>query len=205
MRIVRWATYLWPGLPQLWFDGAWSGLALSVGFSLLLNLLLVASLVCEELLEPAVLRFGWLALGLAWASSLVLMGWGEKSRTIQQQSPTQEDLFRRALTEYLRGAWFEAESLCGQVVANHPRDVDARLMLATLLRRTKRYADAQIQLAQLERIESASKWQAEIELEKRLLKELADTIEDRTQSEETIEAAENTAPTETLTSVSQAA
>ncbi len=169
MRMVRWATYLWPGLPQLWFDGAWSGLALSIGFSLLLNLLLVASLVWDELLEPAVLRFGWLALGLAWASSLVLLGWGEKSRSVQAQSPRQEDLFRRALTEYLRGAWFEAESLCGQVVANHPRDVDARLLLATLMRRTKRYADAGRQLAELERIESSAKWQAEIEREKRLL------------------------------------
>ena len=88
---------------------------------------------------------------------------------MQVQSATQEDLFRRALTEYLRGAWFEAESLCGQVVANHPRDVDARLMLATLMRRTKRYADAGRQLAELERIESSAKWQAEIEREKRLL------------------------------------
>jgi hypothetical protein len=199
MRIVRWATYLWPGLPQLWFDGAWSGLALSIGFSLLLNLLLVASLVWGELLEPAVLRFGWLALGLAWASSLVLLGWGEKSRSIVEQSPAQEDLFRRALTEYLRGAWFEAESLCGQVVANHPRDVDARLLLATLLRRTKRAADARLQLAELERIESASKWQAEIELEKRLLQELSDTIESPTPSEENLE------PAEALTGVSQAA
>ncbi len=176
MRMARWATYLWPGLPQLWFDGAWSGLALSIGFSLLLNLLLVASLVCGELLEPAVLRFGWLALGLAWASSLVLMGWGEKSRTASAVAPAR-GLVSPRLTEYLRGGWFEAESLCGQVIANHPRDVDARLMLATLLRRTKRYADAQRQLAELDRIESAAKWQAEIEQEKRLLTQRMGTAE----------------------------
>jgi hypothetical protein len=72
-------------------------------------------------------------------------------------------------------------------------------MLATLLRRTKRFADARLQLAELERIESASKWRAEIELEKRLLKELSDTIEDQTQPEESLE------PAEALTSVSQAA
>ena len=175
MRMARWATYLWPGLPQLWFDGAWSGLALSIGFALLVDLLLVASLICDELLEPGVLRFGWLALGLAWASSLVLLGWGEKTRTAQAQSPRQEDLFRRALAEYLQGSWFEAESLCRQVIAGHPRDVDARLLVVTVMRRTKRYAEALDQLAELERIESAARWRAEIQQEKRLLEDRINT------------------------------
>ena len=38
--------------------------------------------------------------------------------------------------EYLRGAWFEAETLFGRLVAQDQRDVDARLMLASLLRHT---------------------------------------------------------------------
>ena len=172
MRIARWATYLWPGLPQLWNDGAWSGLALSIGFALLVDLLLVATLICHELLEPGVLRFGWLALGLAWVSSLVLMGWGERTRAAQIHAPGQEDLFRRALGEYLKGSWFEAESLCRQVLVGHPRDVDARLLTATVLRRSKRYQAARHELAELERIESAARWRAEIEQEQQLLDEL---------------------------------
>ncbi len=171
MRIARWATYLWPGLPQLWNDGAWSGLALSIGFALLVDLLLVATLVCQELLEPGVLRFGWLALGLAWVSSLVLMGWGERTRAAQIHAPVQQDLFRRALGEYLTGSWFEAESLCRQVLVGHPRDVEARLLLATVLRRSRRYADARRELADLERIETAARWRAEIEQEQQLLEE----------------------------------
>jgi hypothetical protein len=192
MRWVRWATYLWPGLPQLWFDGAWPGLALSIGFALLLNLLLVASLVWVELLEPGVLRFGWLALVLAWACSLVLMGWGQKARTAQIQSPTQQDLFRQGLGEYLRGAWFEAEALFIQVLANHPRDVDARLMVATLMRRTRRYADARLQLAELERIENAIKWQAEIEQEKQLLDQLSESSVSATSPRPDIEISSTT-------------
>jgi hypothetical protein len=176
MRWVRWATYLWPGLPQLWFEGAWSALALAIGFSLLLNLLLVASLVWVDLLEPAVLSWGWLALGLAWVVSIVVMGWGNKSQSTPARLVTQEDLFRRALGEYLRGAWFEAESLCGQIIERHPRDVDARLMLATVLRRTKRYQDARQQIAELERIELAARWQAEIEQEKQLLGDALRTV-----------------------------
>lgn len=174
MRLVRWATYLWPGLPQLWFDGAWTGLALSIGFSFLLNLLLVASLVWVELLEPNVLRLGWLSLVLAWTCSLALMGWGERVNAAQIDSPAQQDLFRHALAEYLRGTWFEAEALCEQVVVRDPRDVDARLMLATLMRRTKRYADARLQMAELERLENANKWQSEIQHEKQLLEQLED-------------------------------
>jgi hypothetical protein len=179
MRVVRWATYLWPGLPQLWFEGMWSGLALAIGFALPLNLLLVASLVWVKLLEPSVLRFGWLALGLTWVGSLVVMGWGSKARTARSQSTSQEDLFRRALAEYLRGAWFEAESLWGQVVAQNERDVDARLMLVTLLRRTKRYDEARRQLADLDKIESSAKWQSEIEREKHLLTEAPGTDDNR--------------------------
>ena len=58
MRMLRYATYLWPGLPQLWFEGAWSGLALAVGFGLLVNFLLVASLIWVELIAPTRLGIG---------------------------------------------------------------------------------------------------------------------------------------------------
>ena len=38
---MPWATYLWPGLPQLWYGGLGSGLVLAVGFAVLLNALLL--------------------------------------------------------------------------------------------------------------------------------------------------------------------
>ncbi len=91
-----------------------------------------------------------------------------------------DDLFRQALGEYLKGAWFEAESILGRLVAKDPRDVDARLMLATLLRHTDRPADAQRQLEELDRLEKAEKWRAEIDREWQILKaSAANLIEPR--------------------------
>ncbi len=102
MRMLRFATYLWPGLPQLWFEGAWSGLALALGFGLLLNFLLVASLVWVELIAPTVLGLAWLALGVIWAGSGLFVAWTGGLRDSTAAAQARDDLFRRALVEYLK-------------------------------------------------------------------------------------------------------
>ncbi len=136
MRMLRYATYLWPGLPRLWFEGAWTGLALAVGFGLLFNFLLLASLVWVQLCRRS--SGGWLGWprGDLGRERVVcrLDRWTARSAA---EAAARDDLFRRALGEYLKGAWFEAESLLGQLVAQDTRDVDARLMLASLLRHTR--------------------------------------------------------------------
>jgi hypothetical protein len=170
MRMLRYATYLWPGLPQLWFEGAWSGLALAFGFGLLVNFLLVASLVWVELIAPTVLWLAWLAVGVIWAGSGMFVAWTGGLRDSSAAAQARDDLFCSALVEYLKGAWFEAESLLGQLVAQDRGDVDARLMLASLLRHTRRVAEARQQLDELQRLEKAEKWRVEIERERQLLK-----------------------------------
>jgi hypothetical protein len=170
MRMLRYATYLWPGLPQLWFEGAWSGLALAFGFGLLFNFLLVASLVWVELIAPSVLGLAWLAVGVIWAGSGIFVVWTGGLRDSSGAAQARDDLFRGALGEYLKGAWFEAESILGQLLAQDNRDVDARLLLASLLRHTRRPLEARRQLDELDRLEKAAKWQMEIERERELLK-----------------------------------
>ena len=112
MRMLRYATYLWPGLPRLWFEGAWSGLALAFGFGLLVNFLLLASLVWVELIAPTVFGLAWLAAAVIWAGSGMFVGLDAADcANSTAAAPARDDLFRRALGEYLKGAWFEAESL----------------------------------------------------------------------------------------------
>jgi hypothetical protein len=50
-------------------------------------------------------------------------------------------------------------------------DVQARLLLATLLRRTKRWSEAREQLAELDRLEAAASWEFEIAGEQERLAE----------------------------------
>jgi hypothetical protein len=169
--MLRYATYLWPGLPQLWFEGAWSGLALAFGFGLLVNFLLVATLVWVELIPRTVLGLCWLAIAVIWAGSGIFVAWTGGLRDSLAAVQARDDLFRSALGEYLKGAWFEAESLLGRLVADDSRDADARLMLASLLRHTRRPLEARRQLDEVARLEKAEKWRFEIDRERQLLKQ----------------------------------
>jgi hypothetical protein len=184
--MLRYATYLWPGLPQLWFEGAWSGLALAFGFGLLVNFLLLATLIWVELIAPPVLGLAWLAIGAIWVGSGIFVAWTGGLRDSSAAAQARDDLFRSALGEYLKGAWFEAESLLGKLVAQDHRDVDARLMLASLLRHTRRPLEARRQLDELQRLEKAEKWQAEIDHERQLLKLVEAALPDPLPQEQTL-------------------
>lgn len=176
MRKMPWTTYLWPGLPQLWYWGYGSGLAMAVGCAALLNLMLLASLVWVELLSAWQLRLGWLLIGLIWIVSAAMSSWRGRGEPSPPQPASAEGLFRRALSEYLQGSWFEAETLLGQLLHIHPRDAEARLLLATLLRRVGRRQEAQVQLARLDLLRDSEKWRLEIDVERRLLAEAAETL-----------------------------
>jgi cytochrome c-type biogenesis protein CcmH/NrfG len=71
----------------------------------------------------------------------------------------------------LKGDYYQAEHVLEELLRRNLRDVDARLMLATLLRHTGRLDEAAGQLDTLVRLEGASKWQWEIEQERDLLAE----------------------------------
>jgi hypothetical protein len=85
------------------------------------------------------------------------------------QDEAGQDLFRSAQSEYLRGNWFQAEAILLRLLERDPRDAEARLLLATLLRHTKRFKEAREQLACLARFESAERWTEEIEREQGFL------------------------------------
>jgi len=167
MRRMPWTTYLWPGLPQLWFLGQWSGLALAVGFGVLLNLLVLASFVWAELLRPFDLRLGWTMVGLLWSGSAVVSAWRGTGRPAARASISAEGLFRQAQSEYLQENWFEAEKILRRLLERAPRDVEARLLLATLLRHNRRWQEASNELNRLELLRDAGLWLPEIAAERR--------------------------------------
>jgi predicted Zn-dependent protease len=106
---------------------------------------------------------------MLWMGSALLSVWRGGGNPTPPQPASAEGLFLRALSEYLQGSWFEAESLLGQLLHIHPRDAEARLMLATLLRRTGRSQEALAQLARLELLRDSEKWRLEIASERERL------------------------------------
>jgi hypothetical protein len=168
MRRMRWALYLWPGVPQLTRHGSWSALAIALGLGLLLNMVLIGTLGWSELFSPGVRNAVWLGLAVVWLAALAFCA-GDRGPTARQA--VGDHFFCEALDYYLKGNWFEAERALGQVLAVNQRDLDARLMLATLLRHTGRLDEAAEELERIGRCEGSQKWEPEIARERQLLAE----------------------------------
>ncbi len=167
MRRLRWLTLVWPGLPQLWFAGAWTGLALAVGFAALLDLGLVVGRMWTELLSTAAQSTIWLAVGVTWlAAAGVSFRWVASLKlagtAATESTDADEGLFNQARSEYLQGNWYEAETALKELLERNILDAEARLMLAALLRRSGRLAEAAEQLDRLKRMDGAERWQLEI-------------------------------------------
>ena len=171
MRRMPWAMYLWPGLPQIWLRGNWSALAVSVSAAMLLNLALASSLIWSELVASDVRRGLWAAAIAAWVASATLSAFWNREQAASRQTDPASNAFAEAMEHYLRGSWFEAERTLGGLLRKNARDLDARLMLATLLRHTGRLEEAARQLDLLDRSEGAGKWELEIRRERGLLAE----------------------------------
>ncbi len=163
------ATCLWPGLPQLWRTGERYGLALACGFALLLNVGLLASLAWSELFTRE-MRIGvWVAVAVVWCVSAVLGCRFIWRRSADDRLAIEQDEFGEAQDHYLKGDWFQTQRILGDLLRRNPRDLEARLMLATMLRHTGQLNDAAGQLDQIALLEHSRRWVLEINHEKHLL------------------------------------
>jgi tetratricopeptide (TPR) repeat protein len=169
MRGPRWAYCVWPGLPQLWLQGSWSSLGVAASFALVLNLALVSTLVWTELLPPSVRSATWLLAGVMWTASAIASYRWLGTLGFDQADAVADAWYLSGVEEYLKGNWFEAEVTFNRLVARDPRDIEARLMLATLFRHTGRHDEAHAQLDHLQRLAGAEKWRQEVRRELELL------------------------------------
>ena len=175
---MRWGPLLlcgWPGLTGLWYRGQMSSLLVAIGFSILLNLALVTSFLWPWSLGETFPAVAWPTIFLVWATS----AWIAYHRLTDVMSvPTSEKvadperpdtLFIQAQREYLGGHWEEAESLLRMRIEKAPRDVEARLLLVTLLRHTRRLDQARLQLSDMTRYDEALEWEFEVDRERQLI------------------------------------
>ena len=187
MPTMRWIAVLWPGLPQIWLRGDWSALFLAVGFSALVNLVVIATWGWTELLTWPLLAVAWAGVVLFWIVSLVMGVMQMRTMTRVPSQKVAADLFRAAQGEYLRGNWFEAELALNQLLEHDPADADAHLMLATLLRRIGQREEAGHRLRLLETLEGAAKWRLESRRESQLLAAAETAAAQNVQLQETSE------------------
>jgi hypothetical protein len=166
---MPWPAYLWPGLPQIAQQGSWTALLVAIAAALVLNITLLGSFIWPELIASDLRIICWAMLAVAWSASAGFSVWW--SRRLGRAPDPNADPFRNALDHYLKGNWFEAERELNKLLRRDNRDLEARLMLATLLRHTKRFDEATRQLNVLVRLEGAKRWELEIRREGELITE----------------------------------
>ena len=205
MRRTPWIAYTWPGLPWIWQQGSWVGLAIALGAAGLLNLALLAVFGYSELVAPNVRMGLWAAVGAVWVVCAAGSYVGTRRRATQRRKKGRHEetrqvavleitndqaTFSQATEQYLKGDWFEAERLWRLLLKANPRDIEARLMLATLYRHTKRWDEAAAHLATLERFEGAEAWNLEIRRERELLLESREEASEQTEQEAILNSAD---------------
>ena len=153
-----------------------------LGFTVLFNLALLSTFVWPEWLGNSFPVVAWPIVGIVWLSH-----WFISSRMLDEtidpsvaQDKRSDALFISAQTEYLNGNWHEAEALLVRQLRFRPRDIEARLLLATLHRHTGNYDKALQEIEQLLKFDESIRWQLEIE---RLQQHVEDELEYESSSE----------------------
>lgn len=171
----RW-TYSWPGLAGLWCAGRWRGLGVALAFSVLLNAALVVTFVPSLQTDRLTAAGLWAIAGIFWGVS----AWNSHSWLRRlRQLPKKEELdrlFVLAQEQYLRGHWVEAEQALRRVLTVNPDDPEARLLLASVLRRSGRSAEARAELSVLAASTAGGKWSFEVIRERQRLDEAAEPV-----------------------------
>lgn len=179
---MNWGSLIlcgWPGLPNLWYRGKVSSLAFAALFALLLNIALISTFIWPRLLGEFFPVISWTSLILIWTISLgvafrTFPQWSQIDKIAGPDDVLQSDpLFFQAQKEYLKGDWDKTEKILRKCLEIWPRDIEARLLLATLLRHTRRLYEACEELDNLLKIDESINWINEIRSEQKLIQLIA--------------------------------
>jgi len=94
-------------------------------------------------------------------------------------------LFIKARNQYLKGNWYETESLIQQIMDKFPTDLEAKLLSISLLRHQGRLEEALIAITEIQKWDDSEKWEFEIADELNRLERIlsaSDTAHDRPQA-----------------------
>ena len=171
----------WPGLPRLWCRGQIPALIIAIVFALFVNLALVSTFIWPQLLGSRFPVLIWPPLLLFWAISTLsslrtVANWSELPPVAgPDDSLLSDQMFVAAQHLYLIGQWAGTEGAETKLVClldAFPRDIEARLMLATLFRHSRRLDEASEQLDTLLKFDESVNWKLEIDRERMFISEI---------------------------------
>lgn len=162
----------WPGLARAWWRGSFQSLVAALCFGWGLCALLLATFVWPNWFSPWLVTLCWLGMFVFWAVESVRSHWQLGKLHMDSGPGTGADPFTHARNEYLLGNWFEAEAILHAILVRAPRDAEAHLLLASVLRHSGRRSAALRRLDQLALLDTSARWSFEIRRERQLLERL---------------------------------
>jgi len=152
----------------------------AIVFSIVLNLAIISTFIWTGIfVDETFTAIAWPVIFSIWAATAWIAFqnlpdvMSVKSRTGQTVLDSSDALFLDARGEYLKGHWDAAERLLRKQLSQTPRDIESRLLLATLYRHTRKFDNAWRQLETLEMFDEAEMWRSEILRERKLLELIA--------------------------------
>jgi hypothetical protein len=168
MRLLLDISGFWPGLASAW-RGERRGVGWAIGFGLTLDAAFILSFASWSAAVPP--GWGWFFAGLCWVLVLGLSVAGRRGGAAAAGDELLDAWFIQAQRHYLKGHWIEAETLVARLLSRQPNDIEARLLLASIERRTGRLAEARATLRRLRDCPGAEGWRFEIDAELRQIEE----------------------------------
>ncbi|MCA9193261.1 MAG: tetratricopeptide repeat protein [Planctomycetales bacterium] len=170
----------WPGLPAAWLGSDFKGLCIAILFGWTVSLNLLLSFVWRDWASNLFVAGLWFLICGAMVVEAVRSNWVVPA-LLRLRAPDLSQDFSLAQTEYLRGDWISAEAILLHLLKEYPRDIEAQLLLAGVLRRTGRRSAALRRLADMQLQDAAGIWQHEILREIELVQLAAAAAQDSTE------------------------
>ena len=158
---------LWRALWALPEHGGARGLLFSLAIAIWIAAALTALL---SLLAPWFVRSIWALLAFSSLWTFGASFFSTSALRIMLPSVECDTLLSIAQSDYLKGQYFEAEATLHRILSTGHEDIEAALLLASVLRRTGRFRQAQDCLERLERLDRSRTWSSEIASERRRCK-----------------------------------
>ncbi len=168
------ALRFWPGFQKLWLKGDFHSLLVSLLFGWVFVVAWLATFVWPEWLNgffsPDWLARGllgtiWLSLLFASFRSAILTVFSNSRSTGSGGGERQKNL-ENAQELYLQANYFEAERFVRENLSGDLEDVESSLLWIAILRRTRRISQALDLISNIDKLDAAIPWLAELRSEK---------------------------------------
>jgi thioredoxin-like negative regulator of GroEL len=138
---------------------------LALAFAVALDVGILTTFIWPDLVELPITVAVWAGVCVIWLASTVSAAAAFPPALARPAAADVDPLFVQARNAYLARDWLMAETRLRDLLKMAPTDGEAQLLLATLLRRAGRLAEARAALEKLSASDSAARWQTAIATE----------------------------------------